>query len=110
MIIGVIVITAAAHIRPQSNETDPAKEATATDIVRVLLLDKTRENKNSFQEKIIDKIPADIRPGRAKGKAILKKVYQISAPSTLAASSISMGMWSKKDFVIQTLIGKMKLR
>jgi hypothetical protein len=52
--------------------------------------------RNSFQERSETNIPVATKPGAANGKIIRVNNLKVEAPSTLADSSISTGICSKK--------------
>ena len=58
-----------------------------------------------FQEKMKARMPPTTMPGRASGRATWRKACQVVAPSMRAASSSSIGTFSKYPIMIQTMIG-----
>ena len=65
-----------------------------------------RPTRNSFQMKMTPKVAATRMPGRASGSRTRSSTNGRVRPSTIAASSISRGISSKKPIMIQTTSGK----
>ena len=63
-------------------------------------------NKNSFHEKMNDKIAVEAMPGVAKGIEILNRVCKSEQPSMRAASSRLIGISSIKALRLHTMIPK----
>jgi hypothetical protein len=107
---GKIITTEAAVICPHSNPLSVRNPVIATGSVSVCILVRIIANKNSFHEKIIQKIDVAMIPGRDRGKTILKIAPKYEQPSIKAASSISVGIASKKFFKIKIESGKLNVK
>ena len=66
--------------------------------------------RNSFQEKIKQNIAVVDNPGQESGKTTLRNALNGLQPSTTAASSNSLGIPLKNDFIIQIVNGRLKAR
>ena len=58
--------------------------------------------------KITPNVAATSMPGRASGSSTLSSTWNLVSPSTIAASSTSRGISSKKPIMIQTTSGSEK--
>ena len=106
IIAGIHVINAPAPIWFQEINISAIKSEAPTErFFEFEVGARIRLYKNSFQvpRKVIIELAAT--PGRAKGKAILKKVCNRELPSILAASSNSFGIVSKNPILIQIVKG-----
>jgi hypothetical protein len=64
--------------------------------------------KNSFHERRATNTPVATIPGIASGRRILRNIRVFDAPSTLAASSSSIGICLKKEVNSQIANGRLK--
>jgi len=69
---------------------------------------RIKANKNSFQEKIIQKTAVAAIPFLVRGRIILKKASSLEHPSTMAASSNWTGISAKKLLVIHITKDRLK--
>ena len=68
---------------------------------------RMRAKKNSLKVIISEKIEVAASPGAASGSTISRNERSRVAPSTIAASSRSMGISWKKERIIQATKGKL---
>ena len=78
-------------------------------VLRLSLLIITKAYRNSRQLRLKQKIADVAIPGSAKGSIIILKTKKLLAPSTLAASSISMGIVLKNETNNHIANGKEKV-
>ena len=71
---------------------------------------KTSANRNSFQARMKEYIATATKAGRAIGSTISQRSCGTEHPSTIAASSISIGILSKKPLSSQIATGKVTIR
>src|SRR5262245_41639961 len=110
-ISGTVTTTEAAMMMPQgtSNEVAPDSSAIATGTVRVVFDEvKVRANRNSFQAPMKASSPVVTSAGHIRGMNTLVMMTQGVAPSTMAASSISIGRSRMKVVSTQTVNGSVK--
>jgi acetaldehyde dehydrogenase (acetylating) len=94
--MGMMAITISADISPHMMEVGAWKEESCTVTVLATSRVRMRANINSFQENIKQKMAVTTIPGATRGKTILIMALTLEHPSTIAASSMSLGNSSKK--------------
>jgi hypothetical protein len=105
-------MTEAAMMMPQgvSNCEAPLRSAIATGTVRVVFDEvKVSANRNSFQAPMKARSPVVTIAGHISGRNTLVMITQGVAPSTIAASSISIGRSRMKVVSTQTVKGSVKI-
>ena len=68
---------------------------------------RIRANRNSFQAKMKHSKKVAVKLGSVIGMIILKNICAREAPSTMAASSIDIGICDKKLRITHTAIGRL---
>src|SRR5579885_1791022 len=103
---GTVASVPMAMISPHLMSKDVMNSAMPTGMVFELpSVMRMLANRNSFQDSTNTKTPTEKVPGKAKGRKIRRKALKKDAPSTQAASSISRGIFSKKERNIQSANG-----
>src|SRR5262244_3004157 len=98
MTTGTVASVPIAMISPQRTSNEVMNSAIPIGIVFMsLLVISTLANRNSFQESTNTNTATEKMPGNESGKMMDRKVRKKDAPSTQAASSISIGTVSKND-------------
>ena len=64
------------------------------------------DSRNSVQQKMKTSTAEAAMPPLTIGSTILRKVWNLVAPSIIAASSTSFGTSSRKDFISSTAMGR----
>ncbi len=112
MTSGTVTMTEAAMMLPQgiSNWLSPESSAIATGTVRCVFDDvKVSAKRNSFHAVIKASRPVVTSAGHISGMNTCVMITQDEAPSTIAASSISMGRSRMKVVSTQTVNGSVKI-
>ena len=107
---GKIQIVDIAAILSHINDTLVQKLTAATGSVLAFLAVSIKANRNSFQEKMKQKTKVTTSPGNETGSIILKKAPNLEHPSTIAASSSSLGIPSTKLFMTHIVKGMLNVR
>ena len=76
----------------------------------LISLIRNRANINSFHANIKHSNAVATKPGAATGRATLQKALSLEQPSTSAASSSSLGTYSKKPMSNQVAKGRLKVQ
>jgi hypothetical protein len=94
-------MVAAANNDPQATPMmAPKNSAKVIGAVRDTEEVKTKANKYSFHAKMVVNITTATRPGDDKGSTIRQKTWSLEHPSTIAASSNTIGTSSINVFII----------
>src|SRR5882724_750353 len=106
MKLGSTADVPSAEMNPHSEPVEVTKVEIFTGKVRIELVRKS-ESRNSVHEKMKQSTAVAAAPPVTSGKTTLWKIWNRVAPSSIAASSISIGTSSKNDFSSSTATGRL---
>src|SRR5690242_2613440 len=106
MKLGTIADVPSAEMKPHSDPVEVTKVEIFTGSVRIVLV-RNSESRNSVHEKMKQSTAVAATPPVTSGRITLRKIWNLVAPSSIAASSTSTGTSSKNDFIKRTATGRL---